>query len=387
MAFIITCILSIVSTSAINWIHPGSLDSIEELNFVSKQIKNEQQPWFDWFNIAKNSGYATRTPNAISIFDANDNNNAGKAENDAEAAYIQALLWYYTNNTIYAERSITILNAWSILQNITANNEQNMLVAGWIGADFGAAAEIMRLYTNWSSNDISSFQIMLKRVFYPLLTPMSDWNGNVDLTQIDAIMSIAVFMEDINFFNLGISRLNTRLPSYIYLISDGPPSNNVPPPINGNGGNNQNFWYNPLKWIDGLMQETCRDNGHHTQFGLGSAIHALQVAYHQHNDLYSLHQNRITAALELLSLQLRTGDMQGTCSNNKATNDKYDTFEIGYSYYYYIKNVTLQNTNLLLVDYIRVMNGNSPKYTQYSVLNIVMETMTHANINLNNYNI
>ena len=48
---------------------------------------------------------------------------------------------------------------------------------------------------------------MFKRAFYPQLNTASSWNGNVDLTQIDAMMSIAVFNEDDAEFNEGLRRL------------------------------------------------------------------------------------------------------------------------------------------------------------------------------------
>ena len=43
---------------------------------------------------------------------------------------------------------------------------------------------------------------------------------------------------------------------------DGP----VPKLIAGDQGNSQKFWFSPSKWIDGLTQKTCRDNGHHAQY-------------------------------------------------------------------------------------------------------------------------
>ena len=79
--------------------------------------------------------------------------------------------------------------SWTNLQAFTSGSEQDRLHAGWIGAVFAPAAEIMRLYKGWPPNEIGALQAMFKRAFYPPLNTASRWNGNVDLTQIDAILA------------------------------------------------------------------------------------------------------------------------------------------------------------------------------------------------------
>ena len=123
---------------------------------------------------------------------------------------------------------------------------------------------------------------MFTRAFYPQLITASSWNGNVDLIKNDSLMNIAVFIEDEAEFNLGIERLRKRNPSYFYLVSDG----NIPP-IMGDGGNVQYFWSSPSSWIVGLTQETCRNNNHHAQFVLASALHAAEVTWNQGVDVYA----------------------------------------------------------------------------------------------------
>jgi hypothetical protein len=135
------------------------------------------------------------------------------------------------------------------------------------------------------------------------------------------------------------------------------------------------FWSNPTLLIDGLTQETCRDNGHHTQFGMGSAIHAAEVAFHQGVDIYTETAPRFSAALELMATQLLTNSMQGTCTNNTATGDLYDTWEIGYNHYHNRKGVALPKTDELIRTKIR------PK-ARMADWNLICETMTHADVDL-----
>ena len=355
-----------VSASALAFVHPGALDSKAELEFVKAQIQAGAQPWKGEFERVKHSSHATRRPHPLTHI-TGENSDAEVARDDAVAAYTQALLWYFTTDEAYARSAITILNAWTNLQAFTSGSEQDRLHAGWIGAVFAPAAEIMRLYKGWPPNEIGALQAMFKRAFYPPLNTASRWNGNVDLTQIDAILAIAVFSEDAAEFTLGLSRLKARMPAYFYLTSDGP----LPRGIAGDGGDVKKFWFSPLRWVDGLMQETCRDNGHHAQFALGSALHAAEVAWHQGVDVYAENQKRFAAAMELLALQLLTGSMHGVCSNDVPTADRYNTWEVGYHHYHSRAGIDLPNTRKLILEQIR------PRASR-TVCNLNYETLTHG---------
>lgn len=355
-------------SSAITFVHPGALNSRPELDFVKGKIQSGEQPWKGEFDRIKSSSYATRDPHGLTNINSKSND-AAVSRDDAIAAYTQALLWYFTRDEMYAKRSVAILNSWTNLQAFTAGTDQDRLQAGWIGAVFAPAAEIMRLYSGWTGSERGNLQAMFRRAFYPQLNTPSSWNGNVDLTQIDAMMAIAVFNEDEAEFNQGLARLKIRSRAYFYLTTDGP----KPKPIAGDGGNLNKFWSNPVKWIDGLTQETCRDNGHHSQFALGSALHAAEVAWHQGVDVYSENQERYTAAMELLATQLLTGSMQGVCANDTATGDRYDTWEVGYNHYHNRAGVALPNTRKLIMEQIR------PRASRND-WNLNCETLTHADL-------
>jgi len=72
----------------------------------------------------------------------------------------------------------------------------------------------MREYGGWPAAEVKGFQGMLRRALYPLLSPPSRWNGNVDLTQIAALLSVAVFNEDGALFRAALRRLDVRTPAY-----------------------------------------------------------------------------------------------------------------------------------------------------------------------------
>lgn len=345
--------------------HPGARDSKEELDFVRERVRAGAQPWKGEFDRLKASAPARRRAHGLQFIDS-EGGDADTSRDDAIGAYAQALLWYYSGDEAYAERGIAILNAWAGLQGFSAGSDQDRLQAGWIGALLAPAAEILRLHPGWAAADIAALQAMFRRAFYPQLERASRWNGNVDLTQIDAMMAIAVFNEDLDLFNAGIVRWQTRTRAYFYLEADG-----GVPPIGGDGNNVDAFWNRPTAWLDGLTQETCRDNGHHAQFALGSALHAAETAWHQGVDLYTAETQRYTAAMELLATQLLSGDMQGTCADGTATDSLFDAWEIGYNHYYNRMGIELAQTRFLVESRVR---PNAPR----AVLNLSYETLTHA---------
>jgi hypothetical protein len=346
------------------FIHPGAVNNKADLKFVKAKIRNGEQPWTTMFKQVNDLATSGGKP----LLDINSKSeDANISMDDARRAYANALVWSYTGKEVYAKQAILILNGWSELQSFNGGNDQDKLHAGWVGSLFGSAAEIMRGYRGWARSDKRKLQAMFKRAFYPQLLNASSWNGNVDLTQIDAMMNIAVFNDDEMLFNRGIERLNRRIPSYFFLKSD-----KIVPAIEGDGGNVAAFWNNPTSWIDGLTQETCRDNGHHTQFALASAIRAAEVAWNQGVDLYTPHAARLSAAMELLASQINTANMQGTCPNNTATSSLFNTWEVGFNHYHYRKGKNLPQTEKLIKEKVRLKSS--------SVLNIFYETLTHAEV-------
>ena len=370
VALLVASGLSAVAAYGMSFVHPGALSSKAELDFVKAKISAGIDPWKSEFELVKNSSFAERGPHGLVQVNSTTSD-AGIPRDDAAAAYAQALLWYFTDDETYAKRSVAILNAWAGLQGFTAGTEQDRLQAGWNGSVFAEAAEIMRGYPGWTPGQMADFKAMFKRAFYPQLNTASFWNGNVDLTQIDAMMAISVFDDDEAEFQMGLDRLRTRIPAYFYLVSDGP----WPKPITGDRGDSQRFWHNPSKWVDGLTQETCRDNGHHAQFGLGSALHSAEVAWHQGVDVYTENQRRLSAAMELMALQFLSGSMQGVGKGDGPTRDRYDAWEVGFNHYHNRAGIALPYTQRLIHEQIR------PNAFRVS-WNLAYETLTHADLAL-----
>lgn len=345
------------SPMAKDWIHPGTLHNRQELDFIKTQISQGKQPWaVAWEQMLGNESL-DEAPTPEEYIDASAGENS---RDNARRAYGNALAWYITGNEKYAQQAINLLNAWSNLKGIRANDQQKLLQAAWTGSLWGPAADLMLSYPAWKTADVEQLRKMFRKVYYPLLITASTWNGNVDLTQIEALMAIAVFCEDEEKFGRALDRLKARVPAYFFLETDEKPDSVR--------------WSNPILWPSGLTQETCRDNNHHAQFALSAAIGAAEIAWHQGVDVYAIYQERFTKAMELMSRQELTGNMQGVCPNNSATKDIYDTWEIAYHHYHDRQGISLPQTEKMIQYMVRSTRGGPKDW------NIFYETLTHADL-------
>jgi hypothetical protein len=333
------------------FVHPGVRSaSAYELDFVKDKIAINAEPWASHLNSAKNAGGNSR---ALGL----------------------ALNWYLTGDIASAEAAIAALKTWNthLPYEPAPDNggNQSSLEGAWAASVLAPAAEILSQYPGWSSEDKEDTKEMFRTVFLPAMLKMSYWNGNVDLTQIDALLSIAVFIEDEAAWATGIDRLEKRLPAYFYLSSDDPSVRAY-----ANGTYNWSGANQPLMWVDGVSQELCRDNGHHAQFAIAAALSALETAYLQGVDLYSVHQERMIDAMELMALQLSSKDMQGVCSgtttDQHGDGDRYNTLEIGYNHYRNRMGVEMPETWKEIIQELRFSGRHQ--------FNMFHETLTNADI-------
>jgi hypothetical protein len=146
-----------------SFVHPGILVDKGMLDFVKGKIAAGTDPWKSALAHASGDGEGsldyTAHPRATVECGPSSNPDIGCTDekNDVIAAYTDALIWYYTGNQKYADKSIQIMNAWSaVLKEHTNDNAQ--LQAAWCAEMFPRAAEIIR-YSNagWSAADIQQF--------------------------------------------------------------------------------------------------------------------------------------------------------------------------------------------------------------------------------------
>ena len=268
-----------------------------QLDFVRAKLAAGAQPWKAAFDQLRSSASLSRAPAPRADVDCGSHsvpdNGCSAEREDALAAYGDALVWYLTRDARYAAAAIRLMDAWSATLQ-THSNSNAPLQTGWAGAGWSRAAELVKSTTAWPN--APRFAAMLRSAYLPVLLQGSGANGNWELIMTDALMGIAVFLDDRTSFNRAVALWRGRVPAYIYLKSDGPAPLS-PPAHRKAGASLASYWFGQATLADGVAQETCRDFGH-TAMGFNAAFHAAETARIQGVDLWGEQKTRLAAGLE-----------------------------------------------------------------------------------------
>ena len=272
--------------------HPGVLVDRAQLDLVRSEVQAGSQPWKAAYDQMTASSYAslTRTPKPRATVEcgsySNPDNGCTDERQDAIAAYTDALTWYVTQDSRYAQEAIKIMNAWSSTIQ-THTNSNAPLQTGWAGSVWPRAAEIIRYtYTGWQAADVDRFSTMLRTVYLPEVINGSNSNGNWELSMMEAAVGISVFLDDKTDYDKAMTRYTNRVRAYVYLSSDGA----LPKTVPGSGLDTSakiiSYWQGQSTFVTGLTQETCRDFTH-TGYGISSISHVAETSRIQGTDLYT----------------------------------------------------------------------------------------------------
>lgn len=349
------------------FVHPGVLVNRAQLDEMKRRVAAGVEPQKSAFEAVKGSkwGALDYTPHPRATVECGSNSNPDfgckDEQNDSEAAYAQALLWYITGGRTYAENAIRIMDAWSGTLTGGHTNANGQVQASWTGDVFPRAAEIIRYtYKRWLGAAIARFQNMLTTQFLPSLIHGTCENGNKELTQSEAIINIGVFTDNRSAFEHGLKIWHGRAPAYIYLKADGPkPIEPVGcgPALWGNKGFTPPF-------VEGLLQETARDSGH-ANMALAGMVDAAETARQQGIDLYGEQANRIMAALEFQAQFLPPNHAEPP---EKLEFHVHPTWEIAYNHFH-------DRLGFSLPKMAAVLPGNRPTGVNH---HMAFETLTHA---------
>lgn len=290
------------------FVHPGILNGTTNLEASRAAVlagKSPQKPAFDKM---KSSRFANLswTPHPVAYVGCGSYNVVDEGctaeTDDAQAAYTQALLWYYTGDQRYADKAKQILNAYSgTLKDHkfdTKVYKNGLLQAGWAGQTFTKAAELIRYSgAGWSASDVARFETMLKTAFLPRVINGWTWtSANWQLTMAEATMNIGVFTNDRATWDNGVGDWRNHVKGSFYLASDGSKPN-FPANTIMKDSNYLEYWSSPKQFVNGLAAETCRDASH-TAMGLAAALDGAETARIQGLDLYGEQRTRLVAAME-----------------------------------------------------------------------------------------
>jgi len=358
-----------VTKSEAGFYHPGILVNRPQLDFVKAKIAAGAEPWKSAFEQAKSDplGSLTYKPHPWKQCNCGSYSRPDLGckdeQHDSDAAYTQALLWFFTGDKTYAENAIKIMNAWSSVLTGGHINSNGPIQAAWCAETFPRAAEIIRYtYAGWSDDDIARFQTMLSKQYVPSLIHGSGENGNKELSMSEALINIGVFNDDRATFDAGVNMWRGRAPAYIYLHSDGPE------PVRAVGWPEMPIWGNKgmtTPFVDGLLQESVRDS-QHANLALSAMVNAAETARQQGVDLYGEQAQRIMAALEFQARYLPPNNQRPLPEN--VTFNLHPTWEIAYNHYHNRMGFELPFMSAVIA-------RNRPTGVNHQM---VWETLTHA---------
>src|SRR5687768_12049475 len=107
---IVLCLIliAVLQSKGQRFIHPGGLHTQADLNRMKAKVAVGESPWIDGWNklIIDPAAQNTYTHRAL----ANMGGSRQRADADAHAAYLNAIRWYVSGDTSYADCAVRILN-------------------------------------------------------------------------------------------------------------------------------------------------------------------------------------------------------------------------------------------------------------------------------------
>lgn len=202
--------------------HPGVAQNEETLSRIRQHIINKEEPWYGYFLEFKSNDLAQKNYSiwndkypGTDVLEPNygyGNYNTGFFGNqmtkDGQAAYYQALLYYFTGDVEYRENALRIIRLWSLLDPTEATYVADAHIhSGYPLFYFCSAAELLRYSTTfeedlkWTDEDTDKF------ITNFLEPPLRIWLNKNDLyfnqqqfTTL-ATMAIFIFKDDLENYN------------------------------------------------------------------------------------------------------------------------------------------------------------------------------------------
>ena len=249
-------------------IHPGIMMTGEQLDLMRDRIDRGIEPQKSAFDVLKNDRRAAKdyTPNT-------EHFKWGSGERDAQACWVQALMWSVTQEEVYAENVMNIMDAYSTLVEVTGKTKD--LRIGLMGTMFMRGAEIVKhTYPKWRPETEKKFMDMYDKAFMPTLMKRVEHENNWMSSITESLMATAIFKDDPELFDLAVYRLKIYLPTNI-----------------------------PLE--NGQPAELYRDIAH-SEEGLGALVQTAEMAWNQGVDAYAWLDNRLAKGIEYLGKVIDT---------------------------------------------------------------------------------
>lgn len=326
------------------FIHPGGLHTQTDFDRVKRQLAEGNAKVTAAYEILRTAAYAqagvTSSPVVTIIRGGGSGENYMNAARATAMAYQNGLRWKIEGNKNCAQTAVSILMAWARTTTGIGGDSNYALAAGLYGYQFAQAAELVRDYEGWSSEDFSEFQQWMLNVWYPSSigflrgrngtwenssrwwqAPGAYWS-NWGLCNALCVISIGILCDDVFIYNQGMSffkydQVGTYADPHTLYEVTGHDDYNGTFCMHNDGlteflGNMvvthvaselETAAYGEL----GQLNESGRDAGH-SSMSLGVAFDLAKVGWNQGDDLFAYMNHRLAAGTEYLAAQTQSVD-------------------------------------------------------------------------------
>lgn len=343
---------------AASFVHPGALHTQADFDRMKTRVAEGAQPWLAGWNHLLQNKHASLDwqprPQAVVY----RGNNGKQPENyrtlfeDAAAAYALALRWKISGDAAYADKAVSILDAWAGSLTGIDGTSDKFLASGIYGYQLANAAEIMRSYPKWSAGQQQRLRKMLLDVFYPMNhdflvrhngARIDHYWANWDLANLDSMLAIGILTDRRDIYDEAIDYYKHG---------------------KGNGALAQLVWKLYPEGL-GQLQESGRDQGH-SMLDLALVGAFCQMAWNQNEDLFGYQDNRLLRGVEYVAKYNLGYDVPYTSYRNSdvtqdviSANSRGDTrpiWELFYNHYVVLKGLPAPYTRMF-ADKVRPEGG------------------------------
>ena len=310
--------------------HPGGLHTEADFVRIRQQLSEGNEKVITAYNKLKNAAYAQSSaatyPVETIVRGGGVGENYINAARGATIAYQNALRWKIDGSEAHARHAVNVLNQWARTTKAIGGDSNYALAAGLYGYQFAQAAELMRDYEGWKSEDFEQFKRWMLDVWYPSCigflrgrngtwensgkwwqAPGHYWS-NWGLCNVLALVSMGVLCDDVYIYNQGMSYFKyDQVGTYTHPRTENPIKNDGLTEFLGNlvvtttKSNLETGAYGHI----GQMQESGRDIGH-SAMALGLAIDIAKVGWNQGDDLFAYMNHRLAAGIEYVAAQTQS---------------------------------------------------------------------------------
>lgn len=296
------------------FVHPGILNSEEELLRARQMVKEGRNPWKATFDKLKSSPHTSLNwgPAPVekvvrggkTVWEP-DPDNYPVAYRDAATAYQCAVMWWITEDKAYADKAVQILNAWARKCKAVGGDTNASLAAGLYGYHFANAAELVRDYEGWRRVDFDFFCDWIRAVWFSRTQYfLVERHGTIDehywsnwgLCNVLCGISVGILCDDEYIYNASME--------YYKYMKDRKYSESLCNLVVGKVEDKRG----PFGYLS-PMQESGRDQGH-TAMAASLAIDICGAALNQGDDLFAYEEDRLAMGIEyILAYNLGVDDL------------------------------------------------------------------------------